>query len=78
MEIKARHSDRGLSPSTWEAEAGGSQFQDNLVYIGSSRTAEDTQRNKNKSFVHFIALWNLILQSLVPQSREEWLTPEAL
>jgi hypothetical protein len=31
--------------STQEAEAGGSQFQDNLVYKVSSRTTWATQRN---------------------------------
>jgi hypothetical protein len=34
------------NPSTWEAEAGGgSEFEVNLVYRGSSRTARATQRN---------------------------------
>jgi hypothetical protein len=34
-----------FNPSTQEAEAGGSLFDTNLVYIVSSRTANATQRN---------------------------------
>jgi hypothetical protein len=34
-----------LNPSTWEAEAGGFEFETSLVYRVSSRTARATQRN---------------------------------
>ena len=34
-----------LNPSTWEAEAGGFEFEVSLVYRVSSRTARATQRN---------------------------------
>jgi hypothetical protein len=34
-----------FNPSTWEAEAGGSEFEASLVYRVSSRTARTTQRN---------------------------------
>ena len=34
-----------FNPSTWEAEAGGSEFEASLVYRVSSRTARATQRN---------------------------------
>ena len=40
-----------FNPSTWEAEAEGSQFEASLVYRSNSRTASATQRNpvsKNK------------------------------
>jgi hypothetical protein len=44
-----------FNPSTWEAEAGRSEFEANLVYRVNYRTARATQRNpvggggKNKS-----------------------------
>jgi hypothetical protein len=34
-----------FNPSTWEAEAGNSEFETSLVYRVSSRTARATQRN---------------------------------
>jgi hypothetical protein len=34
-----------FNPSTWEAEAGSSEFETSLVYRVSSRTARATQRN---------------------------------
>ena len=34
-----------FNPSTWEAEAGGSEFKASLVYRVSSRTGQATQRN---------------------------------
>ena len=34
-----------FNPSTWEAEAGGSEFEASLVYRVSSRTARVIQRN---------------------------------
>jgi hypothetical protein len=34
-----------FNPSTWEAEAGGSEFEARLVYRVSSRTARATRRN---------------------------------
>jgi hypothetical protein len=34
-----------FNPSTWEAEAGGFEFEASLVYRVSSRTAKATQRN---------------------------------
>jgi hypothetical protein len=34
-----------FNPSTWEAEAGGFEFEASLVYKVSSRTARVTQRN---------------------------------
>jgi hypothetical protein len=34
-----------FNPSTWEAEAGRSEFEDSLVYRVSSRTARAIQRN---------------------------------
>ena len=37
--------------STWETEAGGSEFKTNLVYRASSRTANATQRNTVGIFV---------------------------
>jgi hypothetical protein len=40
-----------FNPSSWEAEAGGSEFEASLVYKVTSRTVKPTQRNpvsKNK------------------------------
>jgi hypothetical protein len=34
-----------FNPRTWEAEAGGFEFEVSLVYRVSSRTARATQRN---------------------------------
>ena len=45
-----------FNPSTWEAEAGRSEFKASLVYRISFRTARVTQRNcvlKNKSVLSF-------------------------
>jgi hypothetical protein len=36
-----------FNPSTWEAEAGGSEFEASLVYRVSSRTVRATQRKKS-------------------------------
>jgi hypothetical protein len=34
-----------FNPSSWEAEAGISEFEASLVYRASSRTVKATQRN---------------------------------
>jgi hypothetical protein len=43
--IYIRGSGDTFNPSTWEAEAGGSEFKASLVYRASSRIPRATQRS---------------------------------
>jgi hypothetical protein len=52
----------GFNPSTWEAEAGGSEFEASLVYRVSSRTARVIQRNPvSKKIIIIIIIIIIIL-----------------